>query len=232
MRRVFCESIPSAGSCVLGEAEGRHLTQVLRSRVGDPIELLDGRGTRAAATVAAIGRRGRETTVDISHVAREAAPLAKIALYVGTPRGKAMSRVVRYATELGVWRIQPIECEFGTAKPDELNLPGWHVDGCEAAKQSGNSWLPDISEPQTFSAAVANTAPGFVAAVPAGGIARPQDMPLEGLVSVWVGPEGGFSAAETATLLDRGLVPVSVGAWILRVETAVCAVLGAVLSRH
>ena len=43
-----------------------------------------------------------------------------------------------------------------------------------------------------------------------------------------VGPEGGFSPAETASLLDRGFHPVGLPGGVLRVDTAVVAALTAV----
>jgi RsmE family RNA methyltransferase len=41
-----------------------------------------------------------------------------------------------------------------------------------------------------------------------------------------IGPEGGWIARELETFVARGFSPVSLGAAILRVETAVAAALG------
>jgi 16S rRNA (uracil1498-N3)-methyltransferase len=39
-------------------------------------------------------------------------------------------------------------------------------------------------------------------------------------VCVWVGPEGDFTAAETEAIKSHGVVPITLGRLILRVETA------------
>ena len=44
--------------------------------------------------------------------------------------------------------------------------------------------------------------------------------------ALWIGPEGGFSPEEQEALQQAGAVALTVGRWILRVETAVPALLG------
>ncbi|MBQ7177881.1 MAG: RNA methyltransferase, partial [Victivallales bacterium] len=44
--------------------------------------------------------------------------------------------------------------------------------------------------------------------------------------ALWIGPEGGFSPEEETALFAKNAVPITVGNWILRVETAVPALLG------
>ena len=39
-------------------------------------------------------------------------------------------------------------------------------------------------------------------------------------VSVWVGPEGDFTAAETELIKAKGVLPITLGRLILRTETA------------
>ena len=45
-------------------------------------------------------------------------------------------------------------------------------------------------------------------------------------VAFFVGPEGGFTDAEMDALSAAGAVPLRIGAWTLRVETAAAAGLG------
>ena len=56
-------------------------------------------------------------------------------------------------------------------------------------------------------------------------VAEPGELPLV----LAIGPEGGWIAREVETFVARGFTPVSLGAPILRVETAVAAALGQLL---
>jgi len=53
-----------------------------------------------------------------------------------------------------------------------------------------------------------------------GASTKPEDNTSFPPLSIWVGPEGGFSAMEVKTLVTSGLVLVSLGKRILRTETA------------
>ncbi|MBA3503133.1 MAG: 16S rRNA (uracil(1498)-N(3))-methyltransferase [Myxococcota bacterium] len=63
-------------------------------------------------------------------------------------------------------------------------------------------------------------------------IAHPTGTPLEQVmgsetpITVAIGPEGGWIQRELDTFVARGFTPVSLGAPILRVETAIAALLG------
>jgi RsmE family RNA methyltransferase len=63
-------------------------------------------------------------------------------------------------------------------------------------------------------------------------IADPSGTPLEHVmgsetpITVAIGPEGGWIQRELETFVARGFTPISLGAPILRVETAVAALLG------
>ena len=141
-----------------------------------------------------------------------------------------MDAALRTATELGVTRISPILCRYGVAKP-ENDKDNWQQTLIAACKQSGNPFLPAISPPQNFSDALAghDAAAGFFGAVPHANDQpiRPYERPSPHPVSLWIGPEGGFAPEEDAALRAAGLRALTIGPWILRVETAVPALLGA-----
>ena len=53
-----------------------------------------------------------------------------------------------------------------------------------------------------------------------------QDLAGGGSTLLVIGPEGGFSPAEVATVIAAAVVPISLGKRILRWETAAVLVLG------
>lgn len=215
MRRFFCQDIPAPGeTATLDAAESRHLSQVLRGRSGDRILLLDGRGQIAEAQIVQGDKRA--ALCEVLNCWLLALPSIGLSIFVAPPRGKAMGRLVRQATELGAARIVPILCERSVARPDSGN---WEAEAREACKQSGNPFLPSIESPIALEAALERwPLPGYVATVPRHGAADPPPPIADS--ALWIGPEGGFTDGEQDRLLASGLHSLIIGPWILRVETA------------
>ena len=154
-------------------------------------------------------------------------------LYVAPPRNKNMDTVLKSATELGVARIVPVICRYAVSRPDASAATSWSQTLVTAMKQSGNPWLPELDAPIAFSDALsASDDDGFFGAVPREDDLRTSSLPYTpSRLSLWVGPEGGFSPEEEQALRTKGLIPLTVGPWILRVETAVTALLGSLLTQ-
>lgn len=232
VHRFFCPEIPPDGNTVeLTEDEARHAVRVLRLRPGATVVLLDGRGHRAEARVEDVqpGRRRDVVLCQVVSSDRPQAPIHSVRLCVAPPRGREVFGIIRQATELGVWRISPVLCELGVADPGHRTAgPHAVAEAVAALKQSGNPFLPVLDPVRPFAQVVAECAPpGYFGDVPRPGAYAPErvDCP-PGTVSLWIGPEGGFSKAEKKTLLERGYQPVPLGRWTLRVGTAVTALAG------
>jgi len=103
----------------------------------------------------------------------------------------------------------------------------WRRIAEEAARQCGTAWLPEITDPLAFDAALALAAqirPLFVAAL------TPEARPLRDALAAFsapppsagwfVGPEGDFTPDELTSLTAAGAIPVSLGSPVLRAETA------------
>lgn len=232
VHRFFCPSIPSDDETVqLTADEARHAARVLRVRPGDAVALLDGRGRRAEARVEDVrpGRRQDVVLCRIASSARATPPVHRFRLCVAPPRGKEVFGIIRQAAELGVWRISPVLCDLGVADPGQKTAGPHAVSEAVAAlKQSGNPFLPTLDPARPFAQVVAECPPpGYFGDVPRAGSRAPERVECPpGDVSLWIGPEGGFSAAEQQMLLERGYQPVSLGRWTLRVATAVTALAG------
>lgn len=231
MHRFFSECIPEEGETArLDPEESRHAYRVLRIRGGETVEVIDGAGGRATAQVVGLPGAPRRPLVEYEVRQREQCRMRtpRIHLRVAPPRPKAMAQIVQQATELGVRRISPILCDFGVAKPvKDSSLHHWRKEAVSAMKQSGNPWCPVLDEPAPFSRclqsypharAIFGHCSGKPPALPSLGDAEE--------LTVWVGPEGGFSDSEQHQLLEAGARPVQLGPYILRVETAVVALLG------
>ncbi len=211
--------------------EALHLAKVLRLNVGAAITLINGKGLSAEATVEHLEMRGRNCSVEcrIDNAQSITMPRPALRLYIAPPKGKNMDLLLKEATELGVARITPIICKYSVSKPDESKA-NWRQHLIAACKQSRNPWLPQIDAPLPFANALEQGKElHFLGAVPrASGTAQNPDLAYaeQNGAALWIGPEGGFSPEEEAALFAKNAVPITVGNWILRVETAVPALLG------
>ncbi len=228
LHSFFCESLHE-GDVMLSADESRHATKVLRLEAGDSVRLLDGDGSVATASIAAVSKRGDSVLCTVSEVVRHERPRLRIRLYLAPPRAKVMDLAVRFATELGVETITPIICRYGVSKP-EGGKENWRQTAIVACKQSGNPWLPTFDAPLPFAEALAAALEfPVVGMVPRG--RSNAAMPSENRpIGLWIGPEGGFAPEEEEALIARDAFPLTVGPCILRVETAVPALLGAIYS--
>lgn len=229
-RFYYPKTLPREGTVTLPSTESAHAIKVLRLKPGDELLLMDGKGAVAHAILQAPpgNRRMHEAVCAIDSVTVTPRPTRYVHLYVAPPKSKNYDLVLKSATELGVSRITPILCRYGVAKPDGIGQDTYDNPLIAALKQSANPWLPELEAVTGVAEAVERSGPfGYFGAVPRAGEALPEspwDRP-EGETSLWIGPEGGFAPEEEEMLRGHGLRPLTVGDWILRVETAVPALL-------
>ncbi|MGN0878294.1 MAG: RsmE family RNA methyltransferase [Oligosphaeraceae bacterium] len=237
--RFHCPGDLRPGQLVtLPSTESSHALKVLRLRPGETVTLLNGRGDTAEAVLqpSADGRRLHDACCLVGDVVSVPAPTRPVRLYVAPPKSHNMELVLKSATELGVSRITPIVCQHGVSRGEAASKATWQGYLVAALKQSGNPWLPELTPAVTLREAIEadDSAVGYLGAVPRDGEqppAAPWRRPL-GVTALWIGPEGGFTEEEERLLRAHGCLPLTVGDWILRVETAVAALLGCLSLRQ
>jgi 16S rRNA (uracil1498-N3)-methyltransferase len=216
---------PSAwGSApALSGDEARHLSQVLRIRPGDSVEVFDGDGRRAAAEVLQVSRDRIALRIGEAVVSPPLSPAITLAQAI--PKGKNMDLIVQKAVELGVSGLRPLVTRRTIVQPGDGKSDKWRRIALEACKQCGQDRLPAISEPLAFGQWILEPPSGLrlIASLAPG--ARPLREVIEEHagateVTVLVGPEGDFSEGEIAAALAAGFQPVTLGRIVLRVETA------------
>ncbi len=220
------------GDAFLDGEEARHAAQVLRLRGGERIEVFDGKGRRAAAVVDSVARGRVGLTLGEAHLGSALSPLL---LAQAVPKGGNMEWIVRKAVELGVTHIQPLLTTNTVVRPGEGKSDKWRRIALEACKQCGQDLVPEIGEALAFRewiGAVDSFWETRVIASLAQGARPMREVLRQSKVTrpsvVLVGPEGDFTADETARALDAGFLPVSLGPLVLRVETAALYCLAAI----
>jgi len=229
IRRFYSPRIPDIGECLLlPEMEARHALKVLRLRPGERLLLLDGKGTTAEAELLENDRSGRTALCRILSRTLHPAPVPHFRLYVAPPHGKGgFDFLLKAATELGVARISPIICRHAVSKPEGVS-ESWQNVLIAACKQAIKPFLPQLDQPTEFKKALKNAdETGFFGAVPdSHATPAPMGTHPPSNLALWIGPEGGFAPEEEKALLLAGCRPITLGRCVLRVETAVPALLG------
>ena len=224
--RFFITTQPAGDRAVLEGDEARHLTRVLRAKVGDTVSLFDGKGREWPACVAAIGRDrveldAGEPAIDPLHP--DAIP---VTLAVALPKGDRQKWMVEKLTELGATRLIPLETTRGVAEATASAQARLERGVIEACKQCGRNTLMEIAAGRPLDRLLAGVPTGacVVIAHPGG---RPLDAatmpPTAAAMIALVGPEGGFTDEELCIADRAGAIRISLGPHILRVETAAIA---------
>ncbi len=151
-------------------------------------------------------------------------PKKDISLYMALIKNSNFDLVVEKATELGVSRIIPVSTER-TIKAN-LNFERLNKLAIEATEQSGRMSPPQICEIMDLASAIShakNSLAGTADSVFFGHIAPGNPAPATGqsaVAALFIGPEGGWSESEIGLFEKEGVLPMDLGQFVLRAETA------------
>ena len=241
MPRFFCPTALASGQVLdLPAGAARH-AQVLRLQPGDAITLFNAGpgwtdaspGGEFEALVTQMGRSHVQVQVGSLH-AVEREPGRRIHLALGIPANERMDWLVEKASELGVASIQPLMCERSVLRlageRADKKVAHWQSVAIAACEQCGGNRVPLLHPFAPLAQWLKTQA--LASPAPAGRwllSLRPQSLPLRGLAAApgealfLSGPEGGLSLQEEDAALAAGFRAVSLGARVLRAETAALA---------
>ncbi len=224
---------------ITGE-DARHISLSLRMRVGDVITLCDGRGTEYDGTLRALSPTAVEVALSAPKSSRTELPVA-VTLYQGLAKGDKMETVIQKAVELGTSAIVPVttaRCIMKMGDQPDKKIARWQKIATEAAGQCGRGVLPQIMPPMRFADAIRLAAADDLSLFCYEKLGETKslsailpDSPPPTL-SFFVGPEGGFDAAEADAAAALGIQLCGLGPRILRTETASGYVLAALSARY
>lgn len=208
-----------------------HIKNVLRMKPGEELMVCDGIGMEYTCRIAEL--EAKEILLDILSANASSTELpVKLKLYQGLPKKDKMELIIQKAVELGAVEIIPVmtkRCivKLEDEKKEAKKLERWQAIAESAAKQSGRGIIPKVGRLLGYKEAINKAAEEGMALIPyecaegmrslkkAAGEAAGQQV-----ISVFIGPEGGFEEAEVEFAKEQGVIPVSLGKRILRTETA------------
>ena len=219
----------AAGELVVRGDEHHYLSHVRRAKVGDPVELFDGRGRRAAATITKLASDATTLAVESPALITSKPPYVRA--LVPLIKGDRMDTCLEKLVEVGVdaivvWSATRSVVRLEPERKD-ARLAKYHAAVQAAARQSGRVQIPSVRIVDDVRAAIAALHDhGVVGAATSARIVLDpaSDAPITvgdaHDVTIASGPEGGLTADELAAFVGAGFVSVGLGPRILRAETA------------
>jgi len=235
IHRILLEDLaPQIGvRVVIGGDEAHHAARVKRSEVGDPINLLNGRGMHASAVIRDI-RKSRQGTweleAEVTSITIEERAKPRIEVLAAAAKGDRLEEMIDGLSQVGADAYRPLLTRRTVVDPREGKMNRLRRVAAESLKQCGRGWLLEIEDAMTFADAIKPTPGTLVLAADASGGPLPAAaVATAERVVLLVGPEGGFSDEEFAQLKAAGVTLFCFAPHVLRVETA--AVVGAAMIR-
>ena len=229
---IFYAAPLERGTLVRLDETATHHLRVRRLEAGERVYLADGAGRQAVGSIVHIGKKDAEVSIDDVMTSPRGAP---VHLVVPVADRDRMMWCAEKCAELGAASWRPVlwtrsrsVAPRGEGEPFATKVRARMVS---ALIQSHAPWLPDVhADGQLWTA---------IAALPSGGVRLSLDpggdpigqVNVTAPVTLAVGPEGGVEDSERRILRDAGFRAVSLGANVLRFETAAIAALAIVRSR-
>jgi 16S rRNA (uracil1498-N3)-methyltransferase len=220
----------SADEVTLTGPEGHHAVAVRRVRVGESVDLTDGRGLVAHAVVRSVARDS--LVAEVLSRSAVAAPDPRFVVVQALAKGGRDEDAVEAMTEVGVDEIVPWAAARCVARWKDRTGEKWAATVREASKQARRAWIPTVAplaSTTDVAARVSGAGLGVVLHEAASAPLASLPVPPHGEVVVVVGPEGGLTDEELGELAAAGARVCRLGASVLRSSTAGVAAL-AVLS--
>jgi RsmE family RNA methyltransferase len=219
----------AADRALLSGRRLKHLHEVHRAEVGDRLRVGRLDGLMGTGQLLRLDAEQAELSIELDQSAPGKLPLT---LLLALPRPKMLRRVLQTISAMGVPRVVLLNSY-------RVEKSFWQTPFLEPAaireqlilglEQARDTVLPEIIIEKRFKPFVEDRLPAL-AAGSLGLIGHPGAYPacpraVDRAVTLAIGPEGGWIPYEVEKLQEAGLQPVQLGERILRVETAVTALL-------
>lgn len=231
-RRWIADQVTGNRAILIGE-HADHLVRVLRARIGQEFDV-------AAEGVV---RSGRVVSVDAARVEFELGdevPLTtapNLTLLLSIFKFDRMEWAIEKCTELGVARIVPViarRTDAHLASASAKRTERWRRIALQAAEQSRRTTPPEIADPMKLADAVRLTAGLRIVLSESEQKTQlceaAESESADEKTILAVGPEGGWTPEELQQFEQAGWISASLGATILRAETAAIAAAAILIS--
>ncbi len=212
--------------------QARQLGAVLRLQVGERVLVFDGvrPSTLLVVELASLHAGGAVGRI-VGETSQASEPRTRLVAYPSLLRRDKFEQVLQKLVEVGASAIVPVHSArcLPRQAPDGVRRERWQRILCEAAEQAGRGVVPTLEPALPFDMAVRQAAEEGVVLVACERSAARVSLreavstagpALPNVVSLFVGPEGGYSEEEVERAQVAGARVVSLGPRVLRTETA------------
>jgi 16S rRNA (uracil1498-N3)-methyltransferase len=229
-RRRWIADQVSGNRAVLVGKHAAHLARVLRAQVGQEFDIAAG----------GVLRRGRIVVVHPDRVEFElgeevpAAPAAQVTLALAIFKFDRMEWAIEKCTELGVERIVPFAArrtDAHLAAAAVKRVERWRRIAREASEQARRVAPPEVADPVKLRDVLALPAEQRIVLSESETAVSLRELSGTGSsLLLAIGPEGGWTNEELQAFAEAGWKPASLGATVLRAETAGIAAIAVILA--
>ncbi len=222
--RLYQNTILGIDDCITLDDYASHHLKVLRFPKGQNITLFNGDGANYNAQVLQVKKNCVVKILEKTQNHCESK--LDLTLAQAVAKGEKMDFLVQKAVELGVNKIIPIFSERCVVRLNgeklQKRLNHWQKIIIAACEQSGRSVVPNLELVMSFEELInSDCGNGFVLHHRAKKSLL--EMPTFKQTTIIIGPEGGLSKIEINRANKAGYRSISLGARVLRTETATLA---------
>lgn len=233
MHRFFVLPEMIKGSMIeIDKEQAHHIEKVLRLKPGASLVLFDGLGNEYICKL-----HSHKDGLMLAEIEKQYflsnEPSTKVILAQAIAKGEKMDYVIQKAVEIGVTTIIPFLSERTvvtlTDQKAAQKITRWQTIAREACKQSRRNVIPEVKPVMIFQQLITSLQHDQFAIMLYEGeeqiglkdvLKEHKGDLLRQSITIIVGPEGGFSAAESRLAQDNSIKLVTLGSRILRTETA------------
>jgi 16S rRNA (uracil1498-N3)-methyltransferase len=226
-RRWIADEVEGDRAALTGQ-NATHLARVLRGRVGQEFDIASGESVRRGTIISICDERVEFELAELVEARANVAITMLLAIF----KFDRFEWAVEKCTELGASRIVPViskRSDTHLVQAAGKRVERWQRIAREAAQQSRGVGPPEISAPAKLKEVLGLEASVRIvlSEVETGTTVAEalEGAEARGAIVLAVGPEGGWTNDELKMFAEAGWKAASLGATILRAETAAVAAL-------
>jgi RsmE family RNA methyltransferase len=225
----------AAGRLRLTDRRAEHIVKVLRAEEGDRLRVGVVNGSSGQATITAIQKKFPFRVDLLVELTASVAAIPPYDVILALPRPIMLRRILSQLAALGVGTLHLVNAsrvEKSFWRAGILNPEEYRPHLLQGLEQAVDTRLPEVVVHHRLETFLGKVFPGVnrtfshrLIAHPEGSedLGRILDDDQPGRVILAVGPEGGWLEDEVAAFVEQGFRICSLGARILKVDTAVIA---------
>lgn len=200
--------------------ESKHIIRVLRRKVGDNLQITNGKGLFLFAKITEDNPKA--CSIEIERVKKIHPTKHRLHMVVApTKMNDRYEWFLEKATEIGVHEITPILCDRSERK--SIKIERFEKVVQSAMKQSFQAYLPKINPLTSLKTFLESNQGGLLFIAHCEETERyelKRKIAADKPITILIGPEGDFTLNEINLAKENGYMPTSMGKTRLRTETA------------